>query len=148
MITERQEKLLDFLIKEYITTAEPVSSVLLTKSTKIGVSPATVRNDLQVLTKQGFIKQPHTSAGRIPTKKAYKYLADKMTYRLGASPQSKHPSAREGKIFLSDFIFQEINSAHQEMEKEMRQMEELMQALEKDNMFSILNILDQWHKRI
>ena len=74
MITERQEKLLDFLIKEYISTAEPVSSKALKKSACLDVCGATIRNDLQVLTKEGYIEQPHTSAGRIPTRKAYRYF--------------------------------------------------------------------------
>ena len=78
-ITERQEKLLNFLIKEYISTAEPVSSKALKKATDLDVCGATIRNDLQVLTKEGFIEQPHTSAGRIPTKKAYKYFASKIS---------------------------------------------------------------------
>ena len=78
MITSRQEKLLDFLIREYITTAEPVSSKVLKKVTDLAVCGATIRNDLQVLTKEGYIEQPHTSAGRIPTQKAYKHFANKI----------------------------------------------------------------------
>ena len=91
MITERQEKLLDFLIKEYISTAEPVSSKALKKVTDLDVCGATIRNDLQVLTKEGYIEQPHTSAGRIPTQKAYRHFADKI--------------ASERQKMFSDFIF-------------------------------------------
>ncbi len=133
MITERQEKLLNFLIKEYITTAEPVSSLALKKVTDLDVCGATIRNDLQILAKEGFIEQPHTSAGRVPTKKAYKYFADKV--------------ATEQEQFFSDFIVRQIRFAHQEMEREMKFMEELMQTLENDNLFEILNILDTWHKK-
>ena len=89
---------------------------------------------MQVLTKEGFIEQPHTSAGRVPTKKAYKYFADKVA--------SEHE-----KVF-ADFIVRQIRFAHEEMEREMRQMEDLMQTLENDDIFEILNILDTWHKKI
>ena len=78
MISERQEKLLNFLIREYISSAEPVSSLELKKITDLDVCGATIRNDLQELTRQGYINQPHTSAGRVPTQKAYKYIADKI----------------------------------------------------------------------
>jgi len=120
MITERQEKLLDFLIKEYITTAEPVSSMLLTKSTKMSVSPATIRNDLQELARQGFIEQPHTSAGRVPTEKAYKYFIEKLYSDL---PQ------RAGKNVFSAFIFKEIENTKKEIENEMKLTQELMDSL-------------------
>lgn len=134
MITDRQEKLLDFLVKEYIATAEPVSSKALKKSAALDVCGATVRNDLQALTKEGYIIQPHTSAGRMPTKKAYQHFAQKL-------------ENERAKIF-HNFIVRQVEAAHQEMEREMRQMEELMQKLEQDNMFDILNILDKWHRKI
>lgn len=132
MITERQEQLLNFLIREYIATAEPVSSLALKKVIDLDVCGATIRNDLQVLTEGGYITQPHTSAGRIPTRKAYKYFADKME-----SDRQKE---------FDDFIVRQVEEAHQEMEREMRKMQEIMQALENDDMFNILNILDKWHK--
>jgi len=132
MITDRQEKLLDFLVKEYIGTAEPVSSGALKKACSLDVCGATIRNDLQALTKEGYIEQPHTSAGRIPTRKAYQHFAEKLE------------SERE-RVFHG-FIVRQIQEAHEEMEREMRKMQEIMQALENDDMFNILNILDKWHK--
>ena len=132
MITGRQEKLLNFLIKEYITTAEPVSSKALKKACSLDVCGATIRNDLQVLTKEGYIEQPHTSAGRIPTRKAYKHFAD----RLEEQRQKQ----------FDDFIVRQVRFAHEEMERQMGMMQELMQTLENDNLFDILNILDKWHK--
>ncbi len=124
---------MDFLIKEYIGQAKPVSSLALKRVTDLDVCGATIRNDLQELTEKGFITQPHTSAGRIPTKKAYKYFADKIE------------SEREKEF--SNFIVRQIGFAHKEMEREMKFMEELMQTLENDNMFEILTILDSWHKK-
>ncbi len=133
MITERQEKLLNFLIKEYITTAEPVSSMALKEIIDLDICGATIRNDLQALAKEGFIEQPHISAGRVPTKKAYKYFADKV-------------STEREQVF-SDFIVRQIEFAHQEMEYQMKQVEELMQALENDNLFEILTTIEIWHKK-
>jgi heat-inducible transcriptional repressor len=132
MITERQEKLLNFLVREYISTAEPVSSLALKKITDLDVCGATIRNDLQELTEAGYISQPHTSAGRIPTQKAYRYFADKI-------------EEQRQKEF-DDFIVRQIRFAHKEMEKEMQMMQELMETLENDNLFDILNILEKWHK--
>ncbi len=132
-LTQRQEQLLNFLIKEYIGTAEPVSSKALKKVSDLDVCGATIRNDLQELTKQGYIKQPHTSAGRIPTKKAYRHFAEKIE--------------AEKDEFFEGFIVRQIRFAHEEIEKEMRFMEDLMETLEKDNLFEILNILDSWHKK-
>lgn len=131
-MTTRQEKLLDFLVKEYIATSEPVSSKALKKVADLDVCGATIRNDLQTLTKEGYIEQPHTSAGRVPTKKAYQYFAEKL--------------ALERNRMFSDFIMRQVREVHQEIEREMKQMEELMQTLEHDDFFEILNILDKWHR--
>ena len=140
MLSGRQEKLLNFLIKEYISTAEPVSSLALKKATDLDVCGATIRNDLQALTEEGYIEQPHTSAGRIPTKKAYKYFAD-----MAVSDREKA---------FSDFIVQQIRTAHQQIEQEMRLAEDLMKSLSEvsttlnytritktDNLLEILQIL-------
>jgi transcriptional regulator of heat shock response len=141
MITQRQEKLLDFLIKEYISTAGPVSSKALKKVTDLDVCGATIRNDLQVLTKQGFIEQPHTSAGRIPTKKAYKHFAGKIT-----SEREKSFGSNQDKLF-SDFIVRQIRTAHHQIEQEMRSLMEISEMLEishtseKDTLFRALTIL-------
>ena len=130
MLSERQEKLLNFLVKEYITTSEPVGSLSLKKVCDLNVSAATIRNDLQELTKQGFIEQPHTSAGRIPTQKAYRYIADK--------------GCEVDVVRIS--IVRQVKSVHEEIEEQMQMMQELMQTLEQDNLFDILNILDKWHR--
>jgi heat-inducible transcriptional repressor len=134
MLTERQEKLLEFLVREYISAGEPVSSLELKKITDLDVCGATIRNDLQELTKQGFITQPHTSAGRMPTQKAYKYFAEKIE--------------REQEREFDEFIVRQIRYAHQEMERQMQQMQEIMHELDNGNIFNILNILDKWNRKI
>jgi len=157
MITERQEKLLNFLIKEYISTAEPVSSFDLKKITDWDICGATIRNDLQKLTKQGFIEQPHTSSGRIPTKKAYKYFVAKISSeREEEFSNFIAPACRQAsdKLALPDFIVQQIKLAHQQIEEEMKLAEQLMKSLSetsttlnytriqnKNNLFEILEIL-------
>ena len=77
-LTSRQTQILKALIDEYIDTAEPVGSGSLEKKYNLGVSPATIRNEMNLLTKSGFLKQPHTSAGRIPTSGAMKFYVDQL----------------------------------------------------------------------
>lgn len=77
-LTSRQTQILKTLIDEYIETAEPVGSSQLEKKYNLGVSPATIRNEMNSLTKSGFLKQPHTSAGRIPTSGAMKFYVDQL----------------------------------------------------------------------
>ena len=72
-LTARQTQILKALIDEYIETAEPVGSAALEKKYDMGVSPATIRNEMSALTKSKFLRQPHTSAGRIPTPTAMKF---------------------------------------------------------------------------
>lgn len=73
ILTSRQTQILKVLIDEYIDTAEPVGSEVLEKKYGLGVSSATIRNEMVLLTKMGYLKQPHTSAGRMPTPKAMKF---------------------------------------------------------------------------
>ena len=77
-LTARQIQILKSLIDEYIETAEPVGSEALDKKYNLGISPATIRNEMVVLTKFGFLKQPHTSSGRVPTPKAMKLYIDQL----------------------------------------------------------------------
>ncbi len=77
-LTERQEKVLKSVVEEFVRFAEPVSSSLLKKKHRFDISPATIRNEMNNLTKEGYLKQPHTSAGRIPTDKSYRFFVDKL----------------------------------------------------------------------
>ncbi|MCL4397768.1 hypothetical protein M1403_01935 [Patescibacteria group bacterium] len=78
-LTSRQIKILKHIIEEYIETAEPVGSEKLDKKFALGVSPATLRNEMAALTDKGYLKQIHTSAGRTPTPKALRlYVANLM----------------------------------------------------------------------
>lgn len=77
-LTSRQTQILKALIDEYIETTEPVGSLSLEKKYSLGYSPATIRNEMAVLTKKGFLKQPHTSAGRVPTSIAMKFYINSL----------------------------------------------------------------------
>lgn len=77
-MNKRQQKIIASVIEEYTNTAIPVSSEILVKKYITGVSPATVRNDMNVLEKEGFLYQPHVSAGRIPTDKCYRYFVEEV----------------------------------------------------------------------
>ncbi|OGV90453.1 hypothetical protein A2783_05830 [Microgenomates group bacterium RIFCSPHIGHO2_01_FULL_45_11] len=78
-LTDRQVQVLKTIVEEYTNTAEAVGSETLDKKYNLGVSPATIRNEMVYLTEQGYLLQPHTSAGRIPSSKAIKlYIAEIM----------------------------------------------------------------------
>lgn len=77
-LTTRQTQILKTIIDEYIATAEPVGSEALDKKYNLGVSPATIRNEMGTLTKLHFLKQPHASAGRVPTPVAMKFYINQL----------------------------------------------------------------------
>ncbi|OGZ18864.1 MAG: hypothetical protein A2175_02420 [Candidatus Nealsonbacteria bacterium RBG_13_42_11] len=85
-LTERQGKLLNVIVKEYIDGAQPVSSQLLEKKYSFDVSPATIRNEMQKLTDKGFLQQPHTSAGRMPTDKGYRFFVNILLEKKSKNP--------------------------------------------------------------
>ncbi len=75
--TERQTEILNTVVQEYIKSTQPVSSQLLERKYDFGISPASIRIEMQKLTDGGFLCQPHTSAGRIPTDKGYRFFVDR-----------------------------------------------------------------------
>jgi transcriptional regulator of heat shock response len=87
MISSRKEKLLQLIIENYLSTAEPVGSKFLAESTDLQVSGATVRNEMRELEEHGFLTHPHTSAGRIPTEAGYKYYIENIMKPI--SPNKK-----------------------------------------------------------
>lgn len=78
MLSDRRQRVLSALIEEYVARAMPVGSRTLTERYQLGVSSATVRNDLSALEDAGYITQPHTSAGRIPTDAGYRAFVDEL----------------------------------------------------------------------
>ena len=78
MTQSRRMLVLRAVVEDYIRSQEPVGSTTLTKDHDLGVSSATVRNDMAALEDEGYLIQPHTSAGRIPTEKGYRYFVDRL----------------------------------------------------------------------
>ena len=79
MVEDRKLAVLRAIVEDYVSTQEPVGSKALVERHALGVSPATVRNDMAALEEEGFIAQPHTSAGRVPTEKGYRLFVDRLT---------------------------------------------------------------------
>ena len=77
-LTGRQKKLLLLIIRDYIDTAQPVGSKRLVEHYRIELSPATIRNEMSLLTEMGYLRQPHTSAGRVPTEEGYRFFVGQM----------------------------------------------------------------------
>src|SRR5712675_310213 len=75
-LDERKAAILRSIVEHYVASAQPVGSQTVTQTAGLGVSAATVRNEMSVLERDGFIVQPHTSAGRVPTDHGYRYYVD------------------------------------------------------------------------
>ncbi len=97
MLDDRKARILRILVEEYIRTGEPVSSRAVLECCNLGVSPATVRSELAALEAEGYAAQPHTSAGRTPTARAYRYYVDQLM-RPNSFPNA---SARVAEFFTS-----------------------------------------------
>jgi heat-inducible transcriptional repressor len=91
MLDDRKAAILRAVVQEYIHTGLPVGSAHLARTASLGVSPATVRNEMAALERDGFLAHPHTSAGRIPTDKGYRFFVDNIGAPQGAlEPAQKH----------------------------------------------------------
>ena len=95
-LNERKEKILDAIIRNYLETGEPVGSRTISKNSDLNLSSATIRNEMSDLEEDGFIVQPHTSSGRIPTDKGYRFYVDHMLKQI--DEREKKVSEREELI--------------------------------------------------
>lgn len=116
-LDQRKEKILRAVVEEYIETAQPVGSGHVAKTTAINVSSATVRNDMAALEQEGYLYQPHTSAGRVPTEKGYRFFVD----RLEGPVQLGSTEAQQVRAFF--------NRAHGELEKMLQDTSRLLSHL-------------------
>jgi len=96
-LTERQEAILALIVREYIRNPQPVASKMLVDDFSLGVSSATVRNEMGVLEEKGLLFAPHTSAGRVPTKLGYRYFVHRLLTGGDLTPQERRLIARELK---------------------------------------------------
>jgi heat-inducible transcriptional repressor len=105
-LDERKLAVLRAIVQDYVATEEPVGSKVLAERHQLGVSPATVRNDMAVLEEEGYITQPHTSAGRIPTDKGYRLFVDRLSTikPLSAAERRAIQSLLSGAIDLDDVL--------------------------------------------
>lgn len=106
MVEDRRLAVLRAIVEDYVSTEEPVGSKALVERHRLGVSPATVRNDMAVLEEEGFITQPHTSAGRVPTDKGYRLFVDRLTTVKSMSGAEKRAIATflDGAVDLDDVV--------------------------------------------
>jgi len=114
MLDERKTAILRAVVQEYIATAQPVGSTHIADAPGVRVSSATVRNEMAVLEQEGYLAQPHTSAGRVPTDKGYRFFVDHMAEpgRLDVASQQR----------VGDFF----NSAHGRLEELLHQTTNLL----------------------
>lgn len=94
-LSERKLKILQAIIGDFITTAEPVGSRTLSKKYDLGISPATIRNEMSDLEEMGFLTHPHTSAGRVPSEKAYRLYVNEIMKKRELSKAQKDIIAKE-----------------------------------------------------
>ena len=106
MLDNRKKKILQAIVEEYIETADPVSSKAIVEKRGIDFSSATIRNDMAELEKIGLLDKPHTSSGRVPSAKGYRYYVDEL-------------------LDYNDISIQEIKYIQQQLESKINQIEDL-----------------------
>lgn len=106
MLDDRKLSVLRAIVTDYVDSREPVGSKALVERHQLGVSAATVRNDMAVLEEEGYITQPHTSAGRIPTDKGYRLFVDKLARIKPLSPAERRAISTflDGSLGLDDLV--------------------------------------------
>src|SRR3954469_3529624 len=106
MSEDRKLAVLRAIVEDYVQTREPVGSRALVERHSLGVSPATIRNDMAALEDEGYIAQPHTSAGRVPTDKGYRLFVDRLSGVKPLSPAEKRAiqTLLDGAVDLDDVV--------------------------------------------
>lgn len=109
-LDERKLEVLRAIVQDYVATEEPVSSRALVDRHHLSVSPATVRNDMAVLEEEGYIRQPHTSAGRVPTDNGYRLFVDRLSRIKPLSPAERRAIERFllGAVDLDDVVHRTV----------------------------------------
>src|SRR3954466_9085076 len=109
-LDERKMEVLRAIVEDYVATQEPVGSKSLVERHNLRVSPATVRNDMAVLEEEGYIRQPHTSAGRVPTDAGYRLFVDKLSRVKPLSQAERRAIERFliGAVDLDDVVHRTV----------------------------------------
>jgi heat-inducible transcriptional repressor len=116
-LDQRKAAILRAVVQQYIETAQPVGSTTVAARPDVAVSSATVRNEMTVLEREGYLGQPHTSAGRVPTEKGYRFFVDGLSGNDRLSPTNVR--------LVRDFF----STAHGELESMLRETTHLLSAL-------------------
>jgi heat-inducible transcriptional repressor len=109
-LDDRKLAVLAAIVEDYVATQEPVGSRALVERHQLRVSPATVRNDMAVLEEEGYIRQPHTSAGRVPTDAGYRLFVDKLSRIKPLTPAERRAIERFllGAVDLDDVVHRTV----------------------------------------
>jgi len=112
MSDERRMEVLRAIVQDYVSTREPVGSRAIVERHHLGVSPATIRNDMAYLEESGYIMQPHTSAGRVPTDKGYRRFVDQIATLKPLSPAERRAieSVLSGAMDLDEILERTVRS--------------------------------------
>lgn len=129
-MTDRQQQLLKAIIYQYIKIAEPISSEWLAEKFGFKISPATIRNEMVELTEKGFLFQPHISAGRIPTEKAYRYYIKNFLKKVGPGQKVKSFFKKVKSRKLDEAAVREIGKKVAELTGELTIL-----AFDRDNFY-------------
>ncbi|MDR2156950.1 MAG: heat-inducible transcriptional repressor HrcA [Clostridiales Family XIII bacterium] len=116
-LTERKLRILQAIVSDFILTAEPVGSRTLSRKYEMGISPATIRNEMADLEEMGFLSHPHTSAGRVPSDKAYRLYVNRLMDKYELSESAKKKIRSELKVNI------------RELERTIRHASELLSEL-------------------
>ena len=115
MANDRHLKVLSAIVTDYVRTREPVGSKALVERYRLGVSPATIRNDMAALEDEGYIHQPHTSAGRVPTQKGYRLFVDEVARikPLSAPERAAITALLSGAVDLEQVVARTVRALAQ-----------------------------------
>src|SRR5258706_12925369 len=116
-LDERKAAILRAIVEEHVHSAQPVGSQTIARAGRLGVSSATVRNEMMILERDGYIVQPYTSAGRVPTDLGYRYFVDHFSQETSLPPAQR----REVSDFFTFFA-----SAHQVLEDLLQETSQLL----------------------
>lgn len=156
MITDRQKKILQVIINEYIDSAQPVSSSLLTDKYDFGLCSASFRIEMKNLTDDGFLEKTHISSGRIPTDKAYRYLVDELINdidyeRLKINRSNDYLEIAEDILNLiskmsSSYIVLSFPKRKVFFQSGFSNLIKEPEALNKDFLFSFLSFIEEYNR--
>jgi heat-inducible transcriptional repressor len=136
MINERQSNLLNFIIREYVKSANPVGSELIANKCGLSLSSATIRNEMKELEEMGYLSQLHTSGGRIPTDKAYRLFVNSLLEAENVpEPPREEKRKIEGAIREAGHDPREVNKAIAYVLSELSDNLVITRILEEDDFF-------------